>query len=420
MTRAFTKQLLLAIALLAGGSAIVSLWLPKWPSQFVVLMPTSGAVPHSFFGMTIHRYPITPWPTVPVASLRTWDTAVNWNDIQPDPQTFNWRNLDELVDLAQKRNVDVLFTLGRTPRWASANPEAKSPYGPGQCAPPADLRYWDEFLRAVATRAAGKIKFWETWNEPQNPEFYCGDISTMVKLQRRTYEVIKAIDPHAMILTPSPVNALGPQWMTRFLGGGGGQYADIMSFHGYMDPGAEAESIIGIIATFKNVFTRYGQGSKAVWDTEAGWGEDAWLPDRTRQAAFLAKLYFLHWSAGVERFYWYAYDNSKWGTLWDDVAGLHEAGRAYSQVYEWLRGASMTAPCKVVQGAWQCNLVRENGDKSLVVWMSDALGKASPGIMMPTSFRRYRDLDGNIHDLVGGEVEVSGAPIMLEMATDNQ
>ena len=159
VTRAFTKQLLLAVALLAGGSAIVSLWLLKWPSKFVVLTPRSGAVPHSFFGMTIHRYSITPWPTVPIASLRTWDTAVNWNDIQPDPQTFNWGDLDELVDRAQRQNVDVLFTLGRTPRWASADPEAKSPYGPGQCAPPADLQHWDEFLRAVATRAAGKIRF---------------------------------------------------------------------------------------------------------------------------------------------------------------------------------------------------------------------------------------------------------------------
>ena len=124
------------------------------------------------------------------------------------------------------------------------------------------------------TTAGGKIKFWETWNEPQNPEFYCGDVATMVDLQRRTYEIVKTIDPGAMVLTPSPVNALGPAWMSRFLAGGGGKYADIMAFHGYLDPGTEAKSIIAIIAKFKAVFAEHRQETKPAWDTEAGWGQN--------------------------------------------------------------------------------------------------------------------------------------------------
>ena len=291
--------------------------------------------------MTLHNYDTTPWPSIPFASLRTWDTAVNWADIQPAPNTYLWSNLDALIDLAQRRGVDLVFTLGRTPRWASASPDAKSPYGPGQCAPPANIQYWDEFLRAVVNHAGGKIKFWETWNEPQSPdsEFYCGDVSTMVELQRRAYEIIKTIDPGAMVLTPSPVGGYGPAWMSRFLAGGGGKYADIMAFHGYLAPGADAELIIGTIAKFKAIFAEHGQETKPVWDTEAGWGENSWLSDPDLQAAFLAKFYLLHWSAGVERFYWYAYDNDKWGTLWDAKNGLHKAGDRLS------RSASMAARC---------------------------------------------------------------------------
>ena len=86
-----------------------------------------------------------------------------------------------------------------------------------------------------------------------------------------------------------------------------------------------------------------------------------WLSDPDLQAAFLAKFYLLHWSAGVERFYWYAYDNNKWGTLWDAENGLHKAGIAYREVHQWLQDATMTAPCALNHALWTCNLVRENG-----------------------------------------------------------
>jgi hypothetical protein len=342
---------------------------------------------------------------------------VNWSSIEQAPQTFNWYDLDAMIALAQKRGVDLLFTLGRTPRWASANPDARSPTGPGQCAPPAKIQYWEEFLRAVATHAAGKIKFWETWNEPQNPEFYCGDISTMVELQRTAYSIIKSIDPHAMILTPSPVNQAGPRWMSRFLDGGGGNYADIASFHGYLDPNSEAESIIEIIAKFKAVFAAHRQDNKPIWDTEAGWGLNSQLPNQDHQAAFLAKFYLLHWSAGIERFYWYAYDNSEWGTLWDDRNGLRKAGQAYGQVYDWLRGATMTAPCALVQSVWKCAFAHENGSQSLVVWTSGKELDISVRTLSSNTFRGYRDLDGNSHKVIGGQVPISASPIVLEPET---
>ena len=338
--KSLIPRLLLLLTVLLGGAAIFAVTRVHPFFARPMLVPMAEPIPSSYFGMTLHNYSTTTsWPSIPFASLRTWDTPVTWPDINPAPNTYRWSELDRLIDLAQRRGVDLLFTLGRTPRWASASPDSKSPYGPGQCAPPANIQFWDEFLRAVVNHAGGKIRFWETWNEPQSPDsvFYCGDVATMVQLQRRAYEIIKAIDPGAMVLTPSPVGGYGPSWMSRFLAGGGGKYADIMAFHGYLAPDADAETIINTIAKFKAVFAEHGQETKPVWDTEAGWGQNSRLSDPDLQAAFLAKFYLLHWSAGVERFYWYAYDNEKWGTLWDDKNGLHKAGDGVS------RGSSMAA-----------------------------------------------------------------------------
>jgi polysaccharide biosynthesis protein PslG len=380
------------------------------------LRPMPEPIPTSYFGMTLHSFAATPWPSIPFASLRAWDTGVVWADIHEAPNSYRWANLDLLIALAQKRGVELVYTFGRTPRWASANPDAKTPYGPGQCAPPANIQYWDEFVRAIVNHANGKIKFWEIWNEPQNPEFYCGDVDTMVEMQRRAYGIIKAADPNSMILTPSPVSVQGPPWMSRFLARGGGKYADIMAFHGYLAPGAHAESIISTITEFKAVFAKHGQGQKPIWDTEAGWGENPWLPDPDLQAAFLAKFYLLHWSAGVGRFYWYGYDNHAWGTLWNAKSGLQKAGTAYREVHQWLQGATMMEPCILDRAVWACNLIRENGYRAKVIWTS---AKAAEVSSMPVSeeYRQYRDLDGNSKKIANGSVPISYKPILVETAT---
>jgi polysaccharide biosynthesis protein PslG len=299
-------------------------------------------IPESFFGLTIIRADLS--PKLLVGSVRTWNsTGAAWPDISPAPGLYDWSSLDLILDHAQSNGYDVLYTFGRTPRWASSKPDTPTPgYGLGECAPPSNIQYWDDFVRELAVHAAGRIKYWETWNEPQ--EFpprgsYCGDIPTMVQLQRHGYEVIKSIDPTAMVLTPSPSGGVGPRWMAKFLDAGGGRYADIMAFHGYAE--AEPESVLPIITNFMRVFAGGGQGSKPAWDTEAGWGEDRWLPDLDQQAAFLAKFYLLHWSTGVERFYWYAYDEPQWGTLWDATSGLRKAGVAYGEVRKWMMGATL-------------------------------------------------------------------------------
>jgi polysaccharide biosynthesis protein PslG len=407
----------LLVFLLIGSSIIAFLQTDTF-KPILSLAPKPAVIPNSYFAMTVHNYqsPIS-WSLIPFSSIRTWDTDANWADINKARNTFVWSKLDEMMNLAQRRGVDLIFTLGRTPRWASASPNAQSPYGEGQCAPPADMQYWDEFLRAAAIHANGRIKFWETWNEPQSPDsiFYCGNVSAMVELQRRAYEIIKAIDPSAMVLTPSAVGSHGPSWMSRFLAAGAGKYADIMAFHGYLAPGEKAESIISTILNFKAVFAAHGEKEKPVWDTEAGWGQNAWLSDPDLQAAFLAKFYLLHWSTGIDRLYWYAFDNDQWGTLWDPKNGLHKAGVAYREIHRWLQGGTMTSPCLPKQSLWMCNVNRENGYRAIVLWSSDTSASVSH-MALPPEFRQYRDLSGNVQKIPEDGVPISGAPILAETA----
>ena len=94
--------------------------------------------------------------------------------------------------------------------------------GPGQCAPPANLQNWDDYVTAIVTHVGSRITYWELWNEPQDPEYYCGDMRTMVTMAQHAYRIIKAINPAAQIITPAASAAGGPAWLDSYLSQGEG------------------------------------------------------------------------------------------------------------------------------------------------------------------------------------------------------
>src|ERR1700746_1785764 len=135
---------LILLAFMLIGLLIIAVLRPGIFKAHPSLVPQAGAIPNSYFGITVHNYrSAISWSLSPFSSFRTWDTDVNWANINPARHTFIWSNLDELINITQRRGADLLFTLGRTPSWASAKPNAKSPYGPGQCAPPANMQDWE-------------------------------------------------------------------------------------------------------------------------------------------------------------------------------------------------------------------------------------------------------------------------------------
>jgi hypothetical protein len=185
-----------------------------------------------------------------------------------------------------------------------------------------------------------------------------------------------------------------------------------MAFHGYWN--TSAESVVTIINNYKDVFAANGQALKKIWDTEASWGETAQLPDPDLQAAFLAKYYLLHWSAGISQLFWYSYDNKVFGGLWDEIGGLHKAATAYTQVYKWMVGAKLDAPCNVqwFTGIWTCGFSRSNGYQALAIWHPG--GSAS--FVPPNQYNQYRDLDGKITPITGA-LSIADKPILIETNT---
>jgi len=123
-------------------------------------------VPATFFGLTVMNYTVLA-PSMPFGTTRSWDAGpgLDWADANPSRGVYNFAPLDQFLAFNKLRDAEGIYTFGRTPRWASSQPDnPSSPYGPGQCAPPANLSDWDAYVTAVVTHAAGRIKYWEVWN----------------------------------------------------------------------------------------------------------------------------------------------------------------------------------------------------------------------------------------------------------------
>ena len=391
-------------------------------SKNVTVSPSqqTGGTSPGYFGMHETNAAAHNWPSVGFGTFRTWDVYphVSWADINTAKGVYDWTNLDNLVSLAQSHGVDLIYTFGRTPAWASSNPTGSCPSNPdGSCYPPSNQQDWKDFVAGISARYAGTIKYWELWNEPNASNFWAGTTAQMVTMAQDAYPIIKAGDSGAVVLSPAPQGTGAYRWMDKYLAAGGGAYADVVSFHGYLgssngvaDP---PENIASLIAKMKGIMASYGQGSKELWDTEHSWGNDANLADQDHQAAWLARHVIVSWSTGVARSVWYLWDGAYVGTLWDPVNGIHQAGRAYGEVYKWLVGSTLTAPCSMASDStWTCFLTRASGSEAEIIWNSSGVTSAHT---VSSPYTQYSDLLGNTFAVpANGSVMIGHAPLLFQ------
>jgi hypothetical protein len=325
--------------------------------------PPQSSLPEVFFGMHVGRAGTrTPWPSVRFATWRLWDSGVAWPRLEPRKGEWHFELLDKYVDLAAAHNVEILLPLGLSPPWASARPHEPPRDSPGSAAEPHSLDDWRNYVRTVATRYKGRIRCYEIWNEPNFKRFFTGSEQQMVDLTREAYRVLKDVDLANILVAPAPTMRRGLPWFETFLRLGGAQYADVIGYHLYVNPGPP-EDIVPLVAEVRSLMARYGAGDKALWNTETGWAVKQFASPE-EEAAYLLRAMILSWAGGVSRFYWYAWDNTNFVTLHvaeRDTVTVTAAGHAFAGLQQWLVGSTARS-CSQAQasGVWVCELENDS------------------------------------------------------------
>jgi hypothetical protein len=412
--------------------------LSRLSAAFILLFPASDvilsgsnlvsrSIGPDFFGMDVMEPKM--WPEAPIGALGK-GAGTTWRYLEPARGVYKWYGTDTYVQAAERHGVDVLYTFDATPQWASARPEESCYAGPIGCAaPPSNIQDWEDFVRAVVTRYKGRIKIYELWNEPTTQQEWSGTYAEMIKLARSAYKIIKSMDPSAILLTPAPsahgyqprriTSAIQPDWMREYLKAGGDSFADAGSWHAAPWPNACRETLdcagtplIKQIEAMRSVFDHSGLAGKPIYVTEGGWRTDTELADRDQQAAYLSRWYILLASEGISRAYWHAWDDDRWGTLWDPVSGIRKPGIAYQQTYQWLNGANIGACRASSTELWTCELTRVGGYQGLLVWKTAGTER----YLAPAHYKSYRDLEGRVMP-VDGPVIAGIKPILFETST---
>ena len=345
-----------------------------------------------YFGVHFHRLVLQPqedavrtqWPTLRFGSVRLWDSGTRWADVAPKSGQWNFDRLDTYIGEANAHDASVLYTLGSTPRWASSRPDEPCPYGFGCGAEPVRLAHWEEYVRRVAQRYRGLVGAFELWNEPYFSDlardraepvaFFSGSLANMVEMARTARRTLDETSPGTILTTPGFVN--GPDRLDMFLGAGGKAYVQAIAYHFYC---RDADQFISQVLEVREIMRRHGAEAMPLWNTESGfevYPENAPLPlgvksrlTQKEAAAQMAQVLVLGAAAGLERFYYYAWDNEHSGMVTTRGKRL-PAYEAMSRIQAWLIGSRMKGCISPNRGVVSCRVESGNKQTSLIAWAS--------------------------------------------------
>jgi hypothetical protein len=328
-----------------------------------------------------------------------------------------------MLDFAAAHKLPVLYTFGHTPTWALKGFFGGSiDHGNKEVAPPehVDWSLFDDFVTDIVTHAKGRIKYWDVWNEPDGKLFFNGKMADIATMAKHVRDRVKAIDPDAVIVGPSVQGWGSPVFpkLGEFLAAGGGAYVDEVGFHGRLNPNfnggnAYPENIFTLVEGLRAQLAKSRDvAGKLLYDTECGWAPKQ-VPHSADQANYVARQFLCRWSLGIKKNSWYSMISKGWGSLWNAQEGLTPAGVAYGQVYQWMVGATMTAPVKLTDDlTWTVQFSRPGGYESLAIWNTGTTTTFAPD----AKYKQYRDLVGKV-TLISGPVPIGPSPILLETAT---
>ena len=383
-----------------------------------------NAIKISFFGAGFNGRRVWP-PTdgqnqaATLAGIRLWDDDVKWGDLNTASGVYNWTVLDMWLDNAQSADVDVLYTFGDTPQFAAGpNPPGSclSP-GPYSCSPPADVNpdgtgtdaAFQAFVTALVTHSAGRIAFYELWNEPDSSGFWTGTQAQLVRMGKDASAIIRALDPDAKILSPSAHGPTMATWFDGYIAAGGAPNFDIVNVHMRGENGANAqpEAFLTVYGDVEAELVKRNLTSLPLWDDEHGILQGQGLTDPDMLAGYVARGEILRAGVGLQRQYVYTWDSPVPFGLQGNTSGT-----AWNQVAGWLIGHSINA-CTANGTIYTCAL-----DYGQIVW--DSSQSCSQGACTtsnytyPSSYVWYYDLSGNRSALSGKTVPIGYKPILLE------
>ena len=191
------------------------------------------------------------------AGVKWLRTDFAWWFVQKKDGSFDFRVLDELVDMAAKRDIKILpiityFGFSNQGKIdAEKHPER-----------------WEEYIRKTVSHYKDSITHWEILNEHDCRFARDNKGNEYGKLLKRASEIIRKTNPKAKVVYGG-VSSVNAKYIEDTLKTCPTEHFDIMNFHTYPAPVAPEGAIKFGVDTLNNLMKKYG-GTKPIWITEIG------------------------------------------------------------------------------------------------------------------------------------------------------
>ncbi len=243
----------------------------------------------------------------------TWTRAhdcslvTKWFANEPEPGKLQWH--DEVVDGMRQAGLNVLGLPDSPPKWAK--------YEPAKDGHVFDLTAYEKYCEQVARHYAGKIDFWELWNEPYMGDGVTGPGPFGAILQAGSAG-IKRGNPRAQVLGWC-ADVSAPGWGAK-IPEAGRKCIDVFTFHSYPNSLCGGGTL-PFAAELPDHMKLWPPQVTECWNTEGTNGE---LPANSmyqdlpavtaekndRAAAFGARVWLEHAKQGISKFFVYQMHNT--------------------------------------------------------------------------------------------------------------
>src|SRR5574343_611694 len=189
----------------------------------------------------------------------------------------------------------------------------------------------DMVTRAKNTHGRTGLK-WELWNEIQGTSYFKDTYANLVPYAKAVYQAIKAVDPTAIVLSPSVNNEPNAYLLHNFLSttdgatGYGYNWVDGLAVHQYSNISSPWQLAYSNYV-YKTILTRNGVPNLPVYLTETG---ALALDSVDNNTANICRRMLVAAAVGYKLFVAYAYDYSinplspiatKWNEVVSKVSG---------------------------------------------------------------------------------------------------
>ena len=219
--------------------------------------------------------------------------TIPWREVNPERGSWSWDGTDALVRSARAKGLKVLGVLSTAPVWAGSNDNGTRP--------PSQIGYWQQYVRRVAARYAGRIHAYEVWNEPNLVNSGPGvgwdhdlwtfprytDYLRSAAIQIRTYA------PGTLVV--GPVTSSQPDGRTVevfrqleeviYPDGPAWSFLDVVSFHANA---RDDQSVLEVLEQIENQLGMLrnrnpANAGKPLWLTELGWRVGGGVSEETQR-----------------------------------------------------------------------------------------------------------------------------------------